>query len=80
MKATMYGIEIEGTPMEIAELKLRIETCLNIQARVTNPAPLKAPPWWVKSETTTTTDSTGKKQSTLVENKQLLAFYCGVHG
>jgi|GEM_PF-5366760 len=52
MKATMYDIEIEGTPMEIAELKMRIETWLKMQARVTNPTPFKAPPWWEISETT----------------------------
>ncbi|CAM3374961.1 hypothetical protein PALU110988_19285 [Paenibacillus lupini] len=45
MKATMYGIEIEGTPMEIAELKMRIETCLKMQTLVMNPSPLQAPPW-----------------------------------
>lgn len=60
MKATMYCIEIEDTPMEIAELMMRIETWLNNQARVTNPTPFKAPPWWVISETTKTTVSTGK--------------------
>jgi len=61
MKATMYGIEIEGTPMEIAELKMRIETRLRMQGRVTNRTPFKAPPWWVISEMTTMTNSTGKK-------------------
>ncbi|MGK5507722.1 hypothetical protein [Brevibacillus formosus] len=54
MKATKYSIEIEGTLMEIAELKMRIETWLKMQARVTNPIAFKAPPWWVISETTTT--------------------------
>ncbi|GED70467.1 hypothetical protein BRE01_41690 [Brevibacillus reuszeri] len=54
MKATIYGIEIEGTPTEIAELKLRIETWIKKQACVTNPTPFKAPPRWVISETTTT--------------------------